>query len=67
MSVTSSTPPRRAAARLLPIPAIAEQLDVSIKTVRRLIRDQRLIAHRIGRSLRVSEDDLRLFLSQHRG
>jgi len=63
----STVPPRRPATRLLTIPAVAERLDVSAKTVRRLIAAAALVAHRIGRSVRVSEDDLRLFLNQRRG
>jgi excisionase family DNA binding protein len=42
------------------------RLGVSTKTVRRLIADGSLHAHRIGRSVRVSEEDLRAYLSSTR-
>jgi excisionase family DNA binding protein len=52
---------------LLGVAEAAKLLGVSEKTVRRLIDSGSLIAHRIGHSVRISEDDLRLFLNQHRG
>ncbi len=42
---------------------IAERLDVSIRTVRRWIDEGHLKAHRLGRSIRVSEVNLRAFLA----
>jgi excisionase family DNA binding protein len=47
--------------------AIAEQLDVSPRTVHRWIKNNELIVHRVGRSVRVSEDDLKRFLVARRG
>ena len=44
------------------IRTIASRLDVSEKTVRRLIARGELHAYRIGRQFRVSEQDLRNFL-----
>ena len=52
---------------LLGVAEAAKLLGVSEKTVRQLIDSGSLIAHRIGHSVRISEDDLRLFLNQHRG
>ena len=46
---------------------IAEILDVSQRTVRRWIDQGELIAHRLGRNVRVSETDLRAFLALRRG
>jgi excisionase family DNA binding protein len=47
--------------------AIAGQLDVSSRTVHRWIKNNELIAHRVGRSVRVSEVDLKQFLVARRG
>ncbi len=69
--------PRLAAARrparaapaptpLLTIQAVADLLGVSTRTVRRLIAAGALMPHRIGGSLRVSEDDLRAYLARCR-
>lgn len=57
---------RRAAPRLLSVRAVAEQLGISDKTVRRTIATGALPAHRVGRLVRVSADDLLLFLAQRR-
>ena len=45
---------------------IAEQLDVSEKSVRRWIGSRKLVAHRIDGILRVSDDDFATFLAAHR-
>jgi excisionase family DNA binding protein len=59
--------PRAAScAPLLTVQAVADLLDVSSKTVRRLIARGDLAAHRIGGSLRVSEGDLRVYLGRCR-
>jgi excisionase family DNA binding protein len=52
--------------QLLDIPAVARRLDVCDKTVRRLIARGELRAHRIGRLLRVSEEELRRFIDDDR-
>ena len=41
--------------RLYSIPAIAERLDVSQKTVRRLIESRRIAVVKIGRLVRIPE------------
>jgi excisionase family DNA binding protein len=46
--------------------AIAQQLDVSPRTVHRLIKSGELVAHRFGGSVRVSEVDLKQFLVARR-
>ncbi len=61
-----AAPARRAATRMLSVKATAEQLNLSQKSVRRLIGRGELVAHRIGRSLRIAEEDLRVFLVQRR-
>jgi excisionase family DNA binding protein len=45
---------------------VAQRLQVSGKTVRRWIGRRELRAHRLGRQLRVAEDDLAAFLGQRR-
>jgi excisionase family DNA binding protein len=54
------------AAPLLDIPAVARRLGISVKTVRRFIARGELRAHRIGRQLRISEEELLRFLDASR-
>jgi excisionase family DNA binding protein len=64
-----ATPPRPTTAcrlRLLTVNEVAELLQVSGKTVRRWIERQELRTHRLGRQLRVAEEDLAAFLGQRR-
>jgi excisionase family DNA binding protein len=60
MSKTSRTP------RMFAVAEIAEQLRVSDKTIRRWIERREMHVHRIGRQIRVSEEDLTAFLNKHR-
>ena len=53
-------------ARLLTIAEVANLLHVSTRTVRRMIKTDELVAHRIGRQLRISEGDLRNFIRLRR-
>ena len=62
MPITPSRPQRQ-----LTIPDIAQRLQVSTKTVRRWIDAGALPVHRLGRLLRVSEQDLAVFLARQRG
>jgi len=63
-SRTSSCPrPGRDHGQLLAIPAVARRLNVCEKTVRRLIARGELRAYRVGRLLRVSEEELGCFLA----
>ena len=48
--------------RLLTIREVAEYLRVDPKTVRRLIEDGEMAAHKIGRQWRISESDLKKYL-----
>ena len=64
-----ATPPRPTTAcrlRLLTVNEVAELLQISSKTVRRWIDRQELRTHRLGRQLRVAEEDLTAFLAQRR-
>jgi excisionase family DNA binding protein len=49
------------------VPDVAEHLGVSARTVRRWIEGQQLVAHHLGRAVRISEQDLRAFLAARRG
>ena len=59
-------PPIPAASVLHDAAAVARRLDVTVRTVRRLIAAGELPVHRIGRAVRVSEDDLARFLAARR-
>jgi excisionase family DNA binding protein len=48
------------------ISAVAEHLDISVSSVRRLIRDGRLEAIRIGSSLRVTDASLNRLINAGR-
>jgi excisionase family DNA binding protein len=60
------TTPAKPRLRLLSVDDIADDLGVSTKTIRRLIDGGELRAHRIGRALRVSEDEVRQYLNRRR-
>ena len=49
------------------IQEISDALDVSPRTVSRWIERRELIAHGLGRLVRVADDDLRIFLARRRG
>ncbi len=51
---------------LLTIAQTAEHLQVSTKSVRRWIESGELVAHRIGRQLRISWSDLQDFVRMRR-
>jgi excisionase family DNA binding protein len=52
--------------RFFTIGAVALQLDVSPRTVHRWVVERKLVVYRIGRSVRISEADLKTFLAVHR-
>jgi excisionase family DNA binding protein len=58
---------RRSVPQLWTIDETAEVLNVSPRTVRRLIESGALRAHRLGRLVRISDDDVTAFLSANRG
>lgn len=58
---------QRSQSRFHTVSAIADQLGLSERTVRRWIARRELIAHRLGRQWRISEGDLELFLRERRG
>lgn len=52
--------------RLYTVAEVAKQLSISTKTVRRWLQGGQLHAHRLGRQLRLSEEDLVAFLARCR-
>jgi excisionase family DNA binding protein len=54
-------------ARLLLIDQVADGLDVSTRTVRRLIEKGEIKRCCLGRSVRVHPDDLADYVNRHRG
>lgn len=48
------------------IAQIAERLHVNARTVRRWIKANELVVHRVGSVVRISDRDLRAFLALHR-
>ena len=52
--------------RFLSPDLVAEQLSLSTKTIRRWIDRGELHVHRLGRQIRISEDDLPAFLAGRR-
>jgi excisionase family DNA binding protein len=57
---------RGSVAKLRTIEATAEIFDVSPRTVRRLIDSGALPVHRLGRSVRISDGDIAVFLAANR-
>jgi excisionase family DNA binding protein len=49
--------------QLLSVDDVAEKTGLSGRTIRRLIASGELPVHRIGRSIRISEDDLARFIA----
>jgi excisionase family DNA binding protein len=66
MTSETKTAPKHHLPVLLTIEQAAETLQLSTRTVRRLIDAGDLIAHRIGRGWRISQDDLRTFIRTRR-
>jgi excisionase family DNA binding protein len=53
-------------ARLVAIEQVAEILSVSVRTVRRLVAAQGLVAVKFGKSLRFTLADIEAFIQQSR-
>jgi excisionase family DNA binding protein len=66
MTRTSNSRWRRPVTQLRTIDETAELLNISPRTVRRYLDSGELPAHRFGRSVRVSDDDLASFLAASR-
>ena len=61
MNVTTTRRPRT---RLLTVQDVAADLQLSTKTIRRLIERGELPVHRVGRTVRISEEDLLVFTAR---
>jgi excisionase family DNA binding protein len=61
-----TAPPTTASIKFYTIEQIAECVDSSTRTVRRLIEKKLLVAHRINGLVRISEADFQAFLAAHR-
>jgi len=66
MTAAGRTSRQKIDVRFFTVGDIALQLNVSPRTVHRWIANRQLVVHRIGRSVRVSEADLKAFLAVHR-
>jgi excisionase family DNA binding protein len=52
--------------RFFTIAEVAERLHVATRTIRRWIKADDLVVHRVGGVVRIAESDLRAFLAVHR-
>ena len=59
--------PKSAAKSFWTVAGIAEDLDVSERTVHRWIASNKLIAHHFGKLVRIADTDRRAFLAARRG
>ena len=66
MAGSTNRGPQHTLPGLFTIEQTAEHLQVSTKTIRRWIKNGDLIAHRIGRQLRISDADLKVFIRMRR-
>ena len=53
--------------RFFTVAQVAEMVGVCTRTVRRWIKNGKVVAHRIGATVRIAESDLKAFFSRHRG
>ena len=58
---------RAPAQKFFTIDQVADALNVSGRTVRRWIKDGKLVAHRFGVAVRIGADDFAAFVAHHRG
>src|SRR5262245_41971820 len=45
---------------------VADMLGVSTRSVRRWIKQKKLVAHHFGAAVRIAETDLKAFITEHR-
>jgi excisionase family DNA binding protein len=66
MTKARTTTGRDARMNLLTVKDVAARLSVSTKSVRRWIDQGELAVHRLGRQLRITEEDITMFLRVRR-
>jgi excisionase family DNA binding protein len=69
MSVTGTlahVTKREGIGKFYSIDEVAELLGLSPRTVRRAIESKELIAHKLGRAVRIAETDLKAFIARRR-
>lgn len=64
---TSSSKSSTASKHFFSLFDVADRFDVSVRTVRRWVDAGELVAHRFGRQLRISAEDLGTFEKLRRG
>jgi excisionase family DNA binding protein len=64
---TRSSPQNPTLRRFYTMQEVSASLEVSSRTASRWIARGDLIAHQLGRSVRIADDDLRVFLARGRG
>jgi len=64
---TPRQPPSPGAKPFYSLADVADRYDVSVRTVRRWVDAGELVAHRLGRQLRISAEDLGTFEKLRRG
>jgi excisionase family DNA binding protein len=64
--MSKARPPAEPGMRLHSVPVVADRLESSVATVRRAIWLGQLPVYRIGRAVRISEDDLQAYLARRR-
>jgi len=52
--------------RFITVAEVAEFIGVSQRTVRRWIKQKKLVAHYFGAAVRIAETDLKAFIVEHR-
>jgi excisionase family DNA binding protein len=53
-------------AKFYTIDQVADAMGVSSRSVRRWIKQQKLITHHFGGAVRIAETDLNAFIAEHR-
>jgi excisionase family DNA binding protein len=52
--------------RFFTVVEVAAFIDVSVRTVRRWIKNGELVAHHFGAAVRIADSDLNAFIARHR-
>ena len=66
MSSASLRPLTEVAFFFFTLAEVAQTLSLSERTIRRLIQDKKLVAHKFGGAVRIAEGDLKAFIAARR-